>query len=167
MSSASVSPHMPSHALHAPVSAKTRRITLIIPVSVSRARSSQKISSLPQLSALLLLPLNQRQTDKMPSPGTHSTTQLITTAAVSGAVVASVILGYQRIRREKKVDHLKHSIPDLDTSRSEQLNDFGLVSPAQGHLSKEDERSAMLAQRALRGDYDEGVLHQNLQLRDT
>lgn len=96
----------------------------------------------------------------MPSlgPNNHSTAQLIGTAVVSGTVVASVILGYQRLRREKNVDKLKHSIPPLDAKhRAEQLNDYGLVSPTSGHLSKEDERSAALAVRALKGDYDEGI----------
>lgn len=96
----------------------------------------------------------------MPSvgPSNHSTAQLVGTAVVSGAVVASLILGYQRLRREHNVDKLKHSIPPLDASHNaEQLNDFGLVSPASGHLSKEDERSAALAARALKGDYDEGM----------
>lgn len=95
----------------------------------------------------------------MPSlgPNNHSTAQLIGTAVISGTVVASVIFGYQRLRREHKVDKLKHSIPNLDGKHTaEQLNDFGLVSPVSGHLSKEDERSAALAARALRGDYDEG-----------
>ena len=89
------------------------------------------------------------------SPSHHSTAQLVGTAVVSGAVVASVILGYQRLRREHNVDKLKHSIPPL--AKGEQLNEFGLVSPTSGHLSKEDERSAALAARALKGDYDEGT----------
>lgn len=93
----------------------------------------------------------------MPSLGSnnHSTAQLVGTAVASGAVVASLILGYQRLRREHNIDKLKHSIPQ--TSKAEQLNEFGLVSPTSGHLSKEDERSAALAARALKGDYDEGT----------
>lgn len=39
--------------------------------------------------------------------------QLALTAAVSGAVVASAILGTQQIRRRTRVEHLKESIPDL------------------------------------------------------
>ncbi len=88
----------------------------------------------------------------------HSTAQLIGASVVSGAVVASVILGYQRIRREHKVESLKHSIPGVSTT-SEQLNEFGLVTPNNGLVSKEDERSAAMAARALRGDYDEGTYH--------
>ena len=36
------------------------------------------------------------------------------------------------------------------------LTDFGAASPVTG-LSKEDERSAALAARAQRGDYDDGI----------
>ena len=36
------------------------------------------------------------------------------------------------------------------------LTDFGAASPSAG-LSKEDERSAALAARAQKGDYDEGI----------
>lgn len=39
--------------------------------------------------------------------------QLITTAAVSGAVVASAILGFQKARRMTRVADLKASIPDI------------------------------------------------------
>jgi hypothetical protein len=39
--------------------------------------------------------------------------QLITTAAVSGFVVASTILGFQQARRMMKVADLKASIPDI------------------------------------------------------
>jgi hypothetical protein len=40
--------------------------------------------------------------------------QLITTAVVSGAVVASTILGLQQARRMYRVADLKASIPDID-----------------------------------------------------
>lgn len=40
--------------------------------------------------------------------------QLITTAAVSGAVVASAILGYQKALRMTKVADLKASIPEIN-----------------------------------------------------
>jgi hypothetical protein len=40
--------------------------------------------------------------------------QLITTAVVSGAVVASTILGFQQARRMYRVADLKASIPDID-----------------------------------------------------
>ena len=38
------------------------------------------------------------------------------------------------------------------------LTDFGVATPSSG-LSKEDERSAALAARAQKGDYDDGKLH--------
>jgi hypothetical protein len=40
--------------------------------------------------------------------------QLITTAVVSGAVVASTIFGFQKARRMYRVADLKASIPDVD-----------------------------------------------------
>lgn len=40
--------------------------------------------------------------------------QLAATAVVSGAVVASAILGYQQIRRKELIEDLKSSIPELD-----------------------------------------------------
>ena len=40
--------------------------------------------------------------------------QLATTAILSGATVASVIFGYQNIRRKEAVEDLKSSIPDID-----------------------------------------------------
>lgn len=39
--------------------------------------------------------------------------QLVATAVVSGALVSSVILTYQTIRRKQRVDNLKASIPSL------------------------------------------------------
>lgn len=44
--------------------------------------------------------------------------QLATTAVVSGAVVAGTILGYQRLQRESRISHLKHSIPELEDDDS-------------------------------------------------
>lgn len=37
--------------------------------------------------------------------------QLLATAAVSGAAVAAVILGYQALEREERLSQLKRSIP--------------------------------------------------------
>jgi hypothetical protein len=37
------------------------------------------------------------------------------------------------------------------------LTDYGAASPQSGIISKEDERSAELARRAQRGDYDDGT----------
>lgn len=46
--------------------------------------------------------------------------QLITTAVVSGAVVASTILGFQQARRMCRVAELKGSIPDIDDAHHAQ-----------------------------------------------
>jgi len=43
----------------------------------------------------------------------NSRVQLAATAIASGAVVAGVILGYQRLRQEERVHSLKNSIPSL------------------------------------------------------
>jgi tRNA threonylcarbamoyladenosine dehydratase len=40
--------------------------------------------------------------------------QLATTAIVSGAVVATAILGYQKAQLESRISRLKSSIPDID-----------------------------------------------------
>ena len=40
-----------------------------------------------------------------------SKVQLVATALVSGAVAASVLLGYQRLQREERISRLKSSIP--------------------------------------------------------
>lgn len=42
-----------------------------------------------------------------------SQAQFAATAVVSGAVVAGAIFGYQHIRRQERVEDLKHSIPEL------------------------------------------------------
>jgi len=48
------------------------------------------------------------------SRATSSTqAQFAATAIVSGAVVASAILGYQHVRRQERVEDLKSSIPEL------------------------------------------------------
>ena len=39
--------------------------------------------------------------------------QLIATAVVSGATVASLILGYQALEREERLSQLKDSIPPI------------------------------------------------------
>lgn len=49
--------------------------------------------------------------------------QLIATALVSGATVASLILGYQALEREERLSELKSSIPSL----SEESNKGGKV----------------------------------------
>ena len=41
-------------------------------------------------------------------------TQLVITAAVSGAIVAGAIFGTQALRRKVAIEDLKSSIPDLE-----------------------------------------------------
>lgn len=86
----------------------------------------------------------------MTQPSSHHAAHLAATALVSGALVATSILAFQRLRRERRVDDLKHSIPP---PTGDELPD--LVAPTP-QWSKEDERSAELAARAIRGEYDDG-----------
>lgn len=101
--------------------------------------------------------------------------QLIATATVSGFVVASAILGFQKARRMTRVADLKDSIPDISNdhqaqrvssslhisevhdegTKSKQLTEYGAASTVFAP-SKEDERSTALAARARKGDYDDG-----------
>lgn len=85
-------------------------------------------------------------------------TRFAATALVSGAVVAGAILGYQHIRRQERVEDLKASIPDIDEKHhAEKLTDLGLAARKTAGMSKEDETSLKLAERAQAGDYDEGM----------
>ncbi|EPS34845.1 hypothetical protein PDE_09809 [Penicillium oxalicum 114-2] len=90
------------------------------------------------------------------------TSQLATTAVLSGAAVASAILGYQAYRRKEAVHDLKASIPGLDEENpASKLTQYGapdLTIP----LSKEDERGAALARRAQQGDYDDDLILEQL-----
>ncbi|KAJ6164510.1 hypothetical protein N7470_003182 [Penicillium chermesinum] len=88
--------------------------------------------------------------------------QLATTAVLSGAAVASAIFGYQAYRRKEAVSELKASIPPIDERHhSEKLTQFGAVDNSIP-LSKEDERSAALARRAQQGDYDDDLILEQL-----
>ncbi|TVY33850.1 tRNA threonylcarbamoyladenosine dehydratase [Lachnellula subtilissima] len=88
--------------------------------------------------------------------------QLAATAVVSGAVVAGAILGYQHVRRIERVEHLKRSVPKLgDGHEVNKLTDYGAASKATA-MSKEDERSAIFAERALKGDYDDELVLEQL-----
>jgi hypothetical protein len=44
--------------------------------------------------------------------------QFAATAVVSGVVVAGAILGYQHVRRQERVEDLKHSIPEIGRDHS-------------------------------------------------
>ncbi|KAJ5966357.1 hypothetical protein N7481_013071 [Penicillium waksmanii] len=84
-----------------------------------------------------------------------SNNQLATTAVLSGAAVAGAIFGYQAYKRTEAVHDLKASIPTLDEAHhAEKLTEFGIADNGIP-MSKEDERSAALARRAQKGDYDD------------
>ncbi|KAJ4294123.1 hypothetical protein N0V90_007813 [Kalmusia sp. IMI 367209] len=88
--------------------------------------------------------------------------QLITTAVVSGVVVGSAILGFQKARRMYKVADLKASIPDIDDEyQATRLTEYGAASEFFAP-SKEDKRSIELAARARKGDYDDDLILEQL-----
>ncbi|KOS41679.1 hypothetical protein ACN38_g7445 [Penicillium nordicum] len=88
--------------------------------------------------------------------------QLATAAVVSGAAVAGAIFGYQSYKRREAVHDLKASIPSLDDlNPAEMLTDFGAASNGV-QMSKEDERSAALARRAQKGEYDDDLILEQL-----
>lgn len=102
--------------------------------------------------------------------------QLFATAVLSGATVASLLLGYQALEREERVLELKNSIPQDDPNMQpvsccycycstkllmqKKLTSFGASSsPA---LDKEDARNLALARRAQAGDFDEELILEQL-----
>ncbi|KAH6625690.1 hypothetical protein C7974DRAFT_205620 [Boeremia exigua] len=88
--------------------------------------------------------------------------QLVTTAVVSGVVVASTILGFQKARRMYRLADLKASIPDVtDDHHATRLTEYGAASTV-FKPSKEDERSIALAARARKGDYDDDLILEQL-----
>ncbi|KAL8726946.1 MAG: hypothetical protein Q9166_006367 [cf. Caloplaca sp. 2 TL-2023] len=88
--------------------------------------------------------------------------QLAATAVVSGITVAGLIYGGQAIRRKVAVKELKASIPPLDQEhQAQRLTDFGAASPLPS-TTREEERVAALARRAQQGDYDEGLITEQL-----
>ncbi|KAI9793726.1 MAG: hypothetical protein M1816_007621 [Peltula sp. TS41687] len=91
-------------------------------------------------------------------------TQLAVTAIVSGVVVAGTIFGLQHARQRLRVEDLKRSIPDLGNEhQAEKLTDYGVASRPSIIADEEDERrSAALAARAQRGDYDEELILEQL-----
>ncbi|KAG5976043.1 hypothetical protein E4U58_006378 [Claviceps cyperi] len=88
--------------------------------------------------------------------------QLLLTAVLSGATVASLILGYQALEREERLEELKNSIPRLaeNSHEASKLNDFGAASDAA--VDKEDARNQALAKRAQAGDFDEELILEQL-----
>lgn len=89
--------------------------------------------------------------------------QFATTAVVSGAVVAGTIIGYQRLQRESRINHLKGSIPELeDDDGVRSINDFGGASPSSSKADEEDRRNEELARRAQAGDFDDELILEQL-----
>ncbi|KAG6014392.1 hypothetical protein E4U43_006578 [Claviceps pusilla] len=88
--------------------------------------------------------------------------QLLLTAVLSGATAASLILGYQALEREERVEELKNSIPRLadGSHQTNELNKFGASSDAP--VDKEDARNQALAKRAQAGDFDEELIQEQL-----
>ncbi|ORY11903.1 hypothetical protein BCR34DRAFT_624581 [Clohesyomyces aquaticus] len=92
----------------------------------------------------------------------NNNAQLITTAVVSGVVVGSAILGFQKVRRTYRVADLKASIPDIgEEHHATRLNQYGAASDIPAP-SKEDKASASLAAKARKGDYDEDLILEQL-----
>ncbi|KAL9112749.1 MAG: hypothetical protein Q9227_003052 [Pyrenula ochraceoflavens] len=88
--------------------------------------------------------------------------QLAGAAVLGGVTVAAAILGAQSIRREVMIEDLKASIPNIDdTHNPTNLSEYGAVAGSQS-LSKEDQKSAKLAARARRGDYDDDLILEQL-----
>ncbi|KAI5467852.1 hypothetical protein BGZ63DRAFT_372334 [Mariannaea sp. PMI_226] len=85
--------------------------------------------------------------------------QLFATAVLSGATVASLLLGYQALERDERVSELKNSIP-RDDSELQRLTSYGgsYVPP----VDKEDARNQELARRAIAGDFDEELILEQL-----
>ncbi|XXH02647.1 hypothetical protein Hte_009028 [Hypoxylon texense] len=90
----------------------------------------------------------------------NSKVQLAATAIASGAVVAGSILGFQRLRREERINQLKDSIPSiLDEGEAlRRINSFGGATKE----NKEDLRNELLARRAQAGDYDDELILEQL-----
>ncbi|KAI0522234.1 ubiquitin-protein ligase molybdopterin-converting factor [Xylaria bambusicola] len=84
--------------------------------------------------------------------------QLAATAIASGAVVATTILGFQKLQKVRRISQLKRSINSLAEDGEGNLDSFGGASSA----DKEDIRDAILARRAQAGDYDEELILEQL-----
>lgn len=92
-----------------------------------------------------------------------STTVQLTLAAALGAVAAtSLIFTATAIHRRRATEELKASIPELSREHhATELTEYGGASRP-SITSKEDERSAKIAARARKGDYDEELILEQL-----
>ncbi|PFH59814.1 hypothetical protein XA68_11862 [Ophiocordyceps unilateralis] len=84
--------------------------------------------------------------------------QLLVTAVVSGAAVASLIFGYQALERELRLSALKRSIPSL----AEGIEESDGIRASPSAAEDEDARSLELARRAQAGDFDEELILEQL-----
>jgi tRNA A37 threonylcarbamoyladenosine dehydratase len=87
----------------------------------------------------------------------------LTLAASFGAIAAAtVIFTTTAIHRRRATDELKASIPSLSSEHQAlQLNEFGGASRPT-ISDKEDERAALIAARARKGEYDEELILEQL-----
>lgn len=83
--------------------------------------------------------------------------QLAATAVVSGAVVAAAVLGLQHFEERRVSKRSKKH----DADESHKLAGLDHL-PTLTNADKEDARNAALAQRALKGDYDEELILEQL-----
>lgn len=82
--------------------------------------------------------------------------QLAATAAASAAVTAASIISYQRLRQGERLSQLKQSI-----SVSDEVPIVTRPGPI-ARPDKEDEHNQLLAERALRGDFDDELILEQL-----
>lgn len=92
-----------------------------------------------------------------------STTVQLGIAATCGAIAAStILLTAHAIHRRRATEELKASIPELSLKHhATQLTEYGGASRP-SISNKQDERSAKIAARARKGDYDEELILEQL-----
>ncbi|KAI1506030.1 hypothetical protein F5X99DRAFT_177872 [Biscogniauxia marginata] len=88
--------------------------------------------------------------------------QLAATALASGAIVATAILGYQRLQHAERIHQLKGSIPSLTNGDHDPNGLGGRGGASLSQEDKEDLRNAALARRAQAGDYDDELILEQL-----
>lgn len=93
----------------------------------------------------------------------HSEAAKITAAFASGAVTATTLYYvFLSARRQKATEELKSSIPSISpTHHATELNEFGAARGPSTN-SAEDTRTAKIAARARKGDYDEELILEQL-----
>lgn len=93
----------------------------------------------------------------------HAPAVQLGVAATCGAIAAStIILTVHAIHRRQATEELKASIPELSLKHhATQMNEYGGASRP-SISNKQDERSAKIAARARKGDYDEELILEQL-----